>query len=176
MTAKILTRRIWWTFALTKAASAAKSGSNLQCKFSLQCFATVIHRKSLGKGPLAPIGISKKSYRLRTVKIKELIKCRQKWEGGGSSIKLEQEVLHPHWLMLTLACLSWPAMAGPSLGGSTPTWFSFARLSRPTCNIFAHYTLSLQKKSYVQQIWFKWKLTEPELPRSKRLNVRVLRM
>ena len=39
------------------------------------------------------------------------------WEGGGSSIKLEQEVLHPHWLMLTLACLPWPAMAGPSLGG-----------------------------------------------------------
>ena len=64
-------------FALTKAASAAESGSNLQCKFSLQCFATVIHRKSLGKGPLVPIGISKKSYRLRTVKIKELIKCRQ---------------------------------------------------------------------------------------------------
>ena len=102
-----------------KAASAVESGSNLQCKFSLQCFATVIHRKSLGKGPLAPIGISKKSYRLRTVKIKELIKCRQWWEGGGSSIKLEQEVLHPHWLMLTLACLSWPAMAGPSLGGSS---------------------------------------------------------
>ena len=23
------------------------------------------------------------------------------------------------WLMLTLACLSWPAMAGPSLGGSS---------------------------------------------------------
>ena len=87
---------------------------------SLQCFAAVIHRKSLGKGPLVPIGIcKKKSYRLRTVKIKELIKCRQWWEGGGSSIKLEQEVLHPHWLMLTLACLSWPAMAGPSLGGSS---------------------------------------------------------
>ena len=68
-------------FAFMKATSAVESGSNLQCKFSLQCFATVIHRKSLGKGPLAPVGISKKSYRLRTVKIKELIKCRQWWRG-----------------------------------------------------------------------------------------------
>ena len=109
-------------FALTKAASAAESGSNLQCKFSLQCFATVIHRKSLGKGPLAPVGISKKSYRLRTVKIKELIKCRQWWEGGGSSIKLEQEVLHPHsgWCWPLPACpgLPWQAQAweGAALG------------------------------------------------------------
>ena len=87
---------------------------------SLHCFAAVIHRKSLGKGPLVPTGIcKKKKFSAEDSEDKELIKCRQWWEGGGSSIKLEQEVLPPHWLMLTLACLPWPAMAGPSLGGSS---------------------------------------------------------
>ena len=148
-TAKVLDRQIWWTFAFMKAASVAESGSNL-CSASLA--SSALHQWFIGnpweKVPWFQLGFVRKSSRLRTVKIKELIKCRQRWEGGGSSIKLEQEVLHPHWLMLTLACLSWPAMAGPSLGGSsTPTWFSFAfaRLSRPTCNIFAHHALSLQK-------------------------------
>ena len=104
-TAKVLDRQIWWTFAFMKAASVAESGSNL-CSASLA--SSALQQWFIGnpweKVPWFQLGFVKKSSRLRTVKIKELIKCRQRWEGGGSSIKLEQEVVHPHWLMLTLAC------------------------------------------------------------------------
>ena len=151
-TAKILNRQIWWTFAFMKAASVAESGSNL-CSASLA--SSALQQWFIGnpweKVPWFQLGFVKKSSRLRTVKIKELIKCRQRWEGGGSSIKLEQEVVHPHWLMLTLACHGRPKLGREQHWeqhwSSTPTWFSFAfaRLSRPTCNIFAHHALSLQR-------------------------------
>ena len=171
-TAKVLDRQIWWTFAFMKAASVAESGSNL-CSASLA--SSALQQWFIGnpweKVPWFQLGFVKKSSRLRTVKIKELIKCRQRWEGGGSSIKLEQEVVHPHWLMLTLACHGRPKLGREQHWSSTPTWFSD---QLATYLLIMHYPC--KKKSCVQQIWFKWKLAEPELPRSKKLNVRVLQM